>query len=133
MNKCFLTLVTLLLFSFIIPANAQKKVNGKIVTEIKEWRMEGGKKKIDHITKYDAEGNKTEEIEYSKVGDQKSRTTFSYNEKGKCVEEKHFDEYNKLEKSVQYEYNEYGKKQSAKTFLPNGKVKSEKVYEYVTQ
>ncbi|MCQ2232005.1 MAG: hypothetical protein MJZ30_09190 [Paludibacteraceae bacterium] len=133
MNKCFLALATLLLFSFATPAAAQKKVNGKVVTEIKEWRMEGGKKKIDHVTKYDANGNKTEEIEYSKVGDQKSRTTFVYNEKGKCTEEKHFDEYNKLEKTVQYQYNEFGKKQSARTLLPNGKLKSEKVYEYITE
>ncbi len=133
MNKCFLALATLLLFSFANPAAAQKKVNGKAVTEIKEWRMEGGKKKIDHVTKYDANGNKTEEIEYSKVGDQKSRTTYVYNEKGKCTEEKHFDEYNKLEKTVQYQYNEFGKKQSARTLLPNGKLKSEKVYEYITE
>lgn len=133
MKRCFLAVAAVFVFSLFVPVHAQKKMNGKVVTEIKEWRMENGKKKIDHTTKYDAEGNKTEEIEYSKVGDPKSRTTYKYNEKGKCIEEQHFDEFNKLEKTVQFQYNEFGKKQSAKTLLPNGKLKSEKVYEYITE
>jgi hypothetical protein len=118
---------------FFSTASAQKKVNGKVLSEVKEWRMENGKKKIDHVTKYDAQGNKSEEIEYTKVGDQKSRTVYKYNDKGKCIEEQHFDEYNKLEKTVQFQYNEFGKKQSARILFPNGKLKSEKVYEYITE
>lgn len=133
MNKFFLTLVSILAFSVIMPINAQKKYNGKIVTEIKEWRMENGKKKLDHVTKYDSNGNKSEEIEYTKVGDQKSRTTYEYNDKGKCVRQQDFDEFNKLEKTTEYQYNEFGKKQSARVTLPNGKLKSEKVYEYITE
>lgn len=133
MKRCFLAIIVLLVSALSYSAFAQKKVNGKVLTEVKEWRMENGKKKLDHVTKYDVQGNKTEEIEFSKVGDQKSRTTYKYNEKGKCTEEQHFDEYNKLEKTVQFQYNEFGKKQSAKVLFPNGKLKSEKVYEYITE
>ncbi|MBO7506341.1 MAG: hypothetical protein J6T67_03040 [Paludibacteraceae bacterium] len=133
MKRCFLAIIVLLVSALTVTLSAQKKVNGKVLTEVKEWRLENGKKKIDHVTKYDAQGNKTEEIEYTKVGDQKSRTVYKYNEKGKCIEEQHFDEFNKLEKTVQYQYNEFGKKQSARTLFPNGKLKSEKVYEYITE
>ena len=133
MKRCFLAMIVLSVSVFFSTASAQKKVNGKVLSEVKEWRMENGKKKIDHVTKYDAQGNKSEEIEYTKVGDQKSRTVYKYNDKGKCIEEQHVDEYNKLEKTVQFQYNEFGKKQSARILFPNGKLKSEKVYEYITE
>lgn len=133
MKRCFLAMIVLSVSVFFSTASAQKKVNGKVLSEVKEWRMENGKKKIDHVTKYDAQGNKSEEIEYTKVGDQKSRTVYKYNDKGKCIEEQHFDEFNKLEKTVQFQYNEFGKKQSARILFPNGKLKSEKVYEYITE
>lgn len=133
MKRCFLAMIVLSVSVFFSTASAQKKVNGKVLSEVKEWRMENGKKKIDHVTKYDAQGNKSEEIEYTKVGDQKFRTVYKYNDKGKCIEEQHFDEFNKLEKTVQFQYNEFGKKQSARILFPNGKLKSEKVYEYITE
>lgn len=133
MKRCIIAVAAVFAFSFLAPVNAQKKIDGKVITEVKEWCVENGKKKIDHVTKYDAQGNKSEEIEYTKVGDQKSRTTYKYNEKGKCIEEQHFNEFNKLEKTIQFQYNEFGKKQSSKTLLPNGKVKSEKVFEYITE
>ncbi len=130
------TIVSSVLFIFtlsLFSSNAQKSVDGKVLKEIKEWRVEGSKKKLDHLTKFGPEGKKMEEIEYSSIGEQKSRTTYTYNEKGKCVEEKHYDEYNKLEKTYQFEYLENGKKKSQKTILPNGKVKSYKEFEYIVE
>ena len=112
---------------------AQKKFDGKTITAVKEWKLEGKKKSIDHLTKYDANGNKVEEIEYNNVGDQKSRTTYEYNAKGKCVKESYFDEYNKLEKTVTIEYHENGKKKSQSTYLPNGKLKNTKEFEYILE
>lgn len=115
-----------------VSVNAEKAFEGKVLKEVKEWRVDGSKKKLDHLTKY-KDGKKVEEIEYSSIGEQKSRTTYSYNEKGKCIEEKYYDEYNKLEKTVQFEYLDNGKKKSQKTLLPNGKVKSYKEFEYIVE
>lgn len=130
------TVVSFLLPLFVLSSlsvSAQKKFDGKKLKEVKEWRIDGSKKRLDHLTKYGADGKKVEEIEYSSVGDQKSRTTYTYNENGKCIEEKTYDEYNKLEKTVQYDYFDNGKKKSQKTLLPNGKLKSYKEFEYILE
>lgn len=131
MRNTLLSIATLL--CICTSAFAAKTIDGKQVTEIKEWAVNNGKKTLDHVSKYDAKGNKVEEIEYSKTGDQKSRTVYKYNDKNKCVEEQHYNETNKLEKTVVIEYNEQGKKSSVKTFLPNGKLKNEHVFEYITK
>lgn len=128
-----LILAILACFAFSITSvSAQKTFEGKVLKEVKEWRIDGSKKKLDHVTKY-KDGRKVEEIEYSSIGEQKSRTTYTYNENGKCIEEKYYDEYNKLEKTVQFEYFENGKKKSQKSLLPNGKVKSYKEFEYIVE
>jgi hypothetical protein len=132
MRKTVYSLV-LAFFAFsLFSAQAQKKVDGKVLKEVKEWRIDGSKKKLDHLTRY-SEGRKVEEIEYSSIGEQKSRKTYAYNENGKCIEEKEYDEYNKLVKTTQYEYLENGKKKSQKTILPNGKLKSFKEFEYIVE
>lgn len=113
-------------------AFAAKTIDGKQITEIKEWIVNGSKKTLDEATKYDEKGNKTEVVNY-KDGEMKSRTTYKYNANGKCVEEAHYDKFNKLEKTVKIEYNANGKKQSEKTYQPNGKLKSEHVFEYITK
>ncbi|MCQ2192717.1 MAG: hypothetical protein MJZ23_07675 [Paludibacteraceae bacterium] len=131
MRHTILTLAALLCLG--CNAFAAKTIDGKKVTEVKEWVVNSGKKSLDHVSKYDKDGNKIEEIEYDKAGDKKSRTTYKYNANGKCVEEQHFDKFNKLEKTVKIEYNTAGKKSSSKTYLPNGKLKNEHVYEYITE
>ena len=130
MRKTIIASVLVFFVGACLPSFAQKKIDGKIVKEVKEWRVEGSKKKLDHKTTY-TNGRKTEEIEYTSLGEQKKRVTYGYNESGKCIEEKIYDEYNKLEKTTQYEYGENGKKKSQKTILPNGKLKSYKEFEYV--
>lgn len=130
MKKYIAIICAMLMVSF--SGYCAKTVNGKKIKEVKEYKIDGGKKILDRTAKYDAAGNKTEEIDY-KNGAKKSRTVFTYNNDGKCIEEKHYDENNKLEKTVKIEYNESGKKKSEKSFLPNGKLKSEHTFEYVTE
>lgn len=113
-------------------AFAAKTIDGKQITEIKEWIVNGSKKTIDEVTKYDEKGNKIEVVNY-KDGEMKERTTYKYNANGKCIEEAHYDKFNKLEKTVKIEYNANGKKSSEKTFQSNGKLKSEHVFEYITK
>jgi len=117
------------LFSFSV--SAQKKIDGKRIKEVKEWKIEGKKRTLDQITYYDEKSNKTEEKEYNSVGDLKKRVTYEYNESGKCVKESYYDKYNKLEKVVTFEYLEGGRKKSQSTYLPNGKLKHTKEFEYI--
>lgn len=117
----------------VASVSAQKTYDGKVLKEVKEWKIVGNKRSLDHVSRYDAKGNKTEEIEYDNDGKQKSRSTFEYNEAGKCVKEVVYDENNKVEKTISTEYNEKGKKKGQTTFQPNGKVKSKKEFEYVTE
>ncbi|MBP5455861.1 MAG: hypothetical protein J6Y37_05130 [Paludibacteraceae bacterium] len=130
MKMKFLGLMTLS-FLFSTALFAQKTFDGKAISEVKEWKIEGKKKSLDHLTKYDDKGNKTEETEYTATGDMRERVVYEYNAKGKCIKETHYDEYNKLKKTVTFEYHENGKKKSQSTFLPNGKLKSQKEYEYI--
>lgn len=131
MKKLFITLAALMCLG--CGATMAKTVDGKQVTQVKEWSVNNGKKTLDQVTKYDNSGNKVEEIDYDKAGDQKGRVTYKYNAAGKCIEEQHFDKYNKLEKTEKIEYNASGKKSSVKTYLPNGKLKNEHQFEYITK
>ena len=70
MNK-LLTIIALAL-TLAVPAVAQntsQKINKKNLV-IKEWNTEprSGKKVLDHVTTFDADGRKIEEIEYSSEG-----------------------------------------------------------------
>lgn len=56
---------------------------------------------LDHITTYDADGKKIEEIEYNSEG-QKWRKRFEYapGAEGKCIKESVYNERNRLETSL---------------------------------
>lgn len=133
MKKIILSILALFVMASFSGVYSQKKIDGKLLKEVKEWTITGSKKKLDHITKYNEQGKKVEEIEYNSVGDQKSRVTYKYNESNKCIEEQHFDEFDKLEKTIQFEYNDHGKKSLQRTILPNGKLKNTKEFEYILQ
>lgn len=127
-NICLVSL--LLLFSFSV--SAQKKIEGKRIKEIKEWRVEGKKRTLDQVTYYDEKSNKTEEIEYNSVGDQKRKVVYQYNE-GKCIKESHYDKFNKLEKVITFEYLEGGRKKLQSNYFPNGKLSHTKEFEYILE
>lgn len=131
MKKVILSFLALFMIASFTTAFSQKKIDGKLLKEVKEWSLVGSKKKLDHITKYNEQGKKVEEIEYNSLGDQKTRVTYKYNNANKCIEEQHFDEFDKLEKTIQFEYNESGKKSLQRTILPNGKLKNTKEFEYI--
>jgi len=128
-NICLISLFLFLSFS----VSAQKKIDGKRIKEIKEWKTEGKKRTLDQVTFYDEKSNKTEEISYDNVGDRKKRVIFEYNESGRCVKESHYNKYNKLEKTVVFEYLEGGRKKSQSTYLPSGKLKHTKEFEYILE
>ena len=135
--KQFLTILALAL-ALAAPAIAQnttQKINKKNLV-IKEWNTEprSGKKVLDHVTTFDADGKKIEEIEYGSDG-QKWRKRFEYapGAEGKCVKESVYDERNRLNTVKKYEYNEFGRKKTQYNYNAKGKLLTVKVFEYITE
>ena len=127
------------LFAFVlIPAltvaqDETQKINKKNLV-IKEWNTEprSGKKVLDHVTTFDADGKKIEEIEYGSEG-QKWRKRFEYGADGKCVKEMVYNDRNKLETVKKYEYNEFGRKKTQYNYNAKGKLLTIKVFEYIAE
>ena len=84
-----------------------------------------------HLTVYDDQGRKVEEIEFSNYG-QVERVTCEYDEvTGKVSKEIVYDDRNKPSRIRKYEYNADGTKRKQYNYLPNGKLYSVKVFEYI--
>ena len=134
--KRILTLITLA-FVLALPALGQTPTTPKINKKnlvIKEWKTDpkSGSKALDHITTFNADGKKIEEIEYNAYG-QKWRKRYEYGADGKCTKEYLYNERNKLETVRKFEYNEFGRKKTQYNYDPKGKLISIKVYEYLTE
>jgi hypothetical protein len=133
--KKLLTIIALA-SALVVPALAQDtapKINKKNLV-IKEWNTDprSGKKVLDHVTTYDADGKKIEEIEYGSDG-QKWRKRFEYGPDGKCSKEMVYNERNRLETVKKYEYNEFGRKKTQYNYNAKGKLLTVKVFEYLTE
>lgn len=122
----------------LIPAaSAQEqdapKMNKKNLV-IKEWNTDakGNHKTLDHVTTFNADGKKVEEIEYSQDG-QKWRKRFEYDQNGKVARELVYDYRNHLQTIKKFEFNELGKKKIQYTYNAKGKLLSIKQYEYIAQ
>lgn len=127
--------VSLVLMLAAVPAllAQDKKINKKNLV-IKEWKtdVKTNVRVLDHVTTYNADGKKIEEIEYGSDG-QKWRKRYEYDESGKQIKELVYDERNKLVNMKKSEYNEYGRKKLTYTYNAKGKLTATKVYEYITQ
>lgn len=122
----------------LIPAaSAQEqdapKMNKKNLV-IKEWNTDakGNHKTLDHVTTFNADGKKVEEIEYSQDG-QKWRKRFEYDQNGKVSRELVYDYRNHLQTYKKFEFNELGKKKIQYTYNAKGKLIGIKQYEYIAQ
>ncbi|MBO5562129.1 MAG: hypothetical protein J6N50_08255, partial [Bacteroidales bacterium] len=90
------------------------------------------KKVLDHVTTYNADGRKIEEIEYTTTA-QKWRKRFEYDSAGRVTLESVYDEKNRLDNYKKFEYNEFGRKKTQYTYNAKGKLISIKVYEYIAE
>ena len=117
--------------SFLAGQTTDKREKRKNLT-VKEWNTNAATKTryLDHVTKYNAEGSKIEEIEYANYG-QKSRVTFEYNENGKCVKETEYDSRNKPVRIRKFEYYPDGSKKKQYNYSPSGKLETTKEFEYI--
>lgn len=113
------------------PETIAKREKRKDLT-IKEWNTDAKSKTrwLDHLTTYDDQGRKIEEIEYASYG-QKERITYEYTDNGKIGKEIVYDDRNKPIRIRKYEYNEDGTKKKQYNYLPNGRLFSVKVFEYI--
>ena len=118
--------------SMLTPEQLAKREKRKNLT-VKEWNTDSKTKTrwLDHLTTYDSEGRKVEEIEYATYG-QKERITIEYDEvTGKVSKEVVYDDRDKPVRIRKYEYSEDGTKKKQYNYLPNGKLYSVKVFEYL--
>lgn len=101
---------------------------------IKEWNTNllTNTKFLDHVTTYNPEGKKIEEIEYNTEG-QKWRERYEYDANGNKSQELLYDGNNRLVTIKKYEYNEFGNKKITYTYNAKGKLIAIKNYEYITQ
>lgn len=118
-------------FAQISPETIAKREKRKNLT-VKEWNTDAKSKTrwMDHLTVYDDEGRKIEEIEFATYG-QKERITIEYNADGKVSKEVVYDDRDKPVRIRKYEYNTDGTKKKQFNYLPNGKLYSIKVFEYI--
>lgn len=135
MKRIIVSLAAALL---LIPATSAQeqdapKMNKKNLV-IKEWNTDakGNHKTLDHVTTFNADGKKVEEIEYSQDG-QKWRKRFEYDQNGKVSRELVYDYRNRLQTIKKFEFNELGKKKIQYTYNAKGKLLSIKQYEYIAQ
>ena len=128
-------LTTAFLLTAVLPAlQAQdKKINKKNLV-IKEWNadVKTNAKVLDHVTTYNADGKKIEEIEYTGKA-QKWRKRYEYDAAGKQVKELVYDERNRLVNMKKFEYNEFGRKKVTYTYDAKGKLTATKYYEYLME
>lgn len=121
----------------LIPAaGAQEpvqKINKKNLV-IKEWNTDpkGGNRTLDHMTTYNAEGKKIEEVEYGTSG-QKWRKRYEYGPDNRVSRELAYDEFNRLQTIKKIEYNEFGRKKIQYTYNAKGKLLTVKNFEYLAQ
>ena len=125
-----LLLLTVGLWAEVSPETLAKRAKRKNLV-VKEWNTDATSrtKWLDHLTVYDSEGRKVEEIEYNIYG-QVQRVVTKYNDESMVSEEVVYNSKNQPVRIRKYEYNENGTKAKQYNYLPNGKLYSTKVYEY---
>ena len=131
--KKITALLIICLVGFSCYAQSSKQESRKNLV-VKEWnRGDGGKgaRFLDHVTKYNADGRKSEDIEYTSSGAMKARCTYEYDENGKVSREVVYNENNKAVRIRKFEYNTDGTKKKQYNYAPNGKLQSVKEFEYV--
>ena len=123
-------LIALVVLAEVSPETLAKRAKRKNLV-VKEWNTDATSrtKWLDHLTVYDSEGRKIEEIEYNLYG-QRERVVTKYNDESLVSEEVVYNEKNVPVRIRKYEYNENGTKAKQYNYLPNGKLFSTKVYEY---
>lgn len=123
--------LTAVIFAQSSPESLNEKRERKKNLTIKEYNTDanGKSKWLDHLTVYNGEGYKIEEIEYATYG-MRERVLFFYDAKNICIKEVVYDDRNKVSRIRKYDYNADGTKKTQYNYLPNGRLYSTKIYQY---
>ena len=128
-----LLILALCLMPLVGLAQEPQKTDKKNLV-IKEWNTDpkGGHKFLDHVTTYNADGQKIEEIEYDSAG-QKWRKRYERDVNGKVITEYVYDNRNRLQTYKKVEYNTLQRRKTQYTYNAKGKLLGIKQYEYIAQ
>ena len=134
MKKTVLLAAALLLTAAGAFAQTDTPAINKRNLVIKEWNTDAKTKTrvLDHVTTYNADGKKVEEIEYSQ-SKQKWRKRYEYDASGRLSREFVYNERNRLDNYKKFEYNEFGRKKIQYTYNAKGTLITIKVYEYIAE
>ncbi|MDR0572616.1 MAG: hypothetical protein LBG96_01050 [Tannerella sp.] len=113
---------------YLTPEEKREQKKNLVVKEMNA-DAHGKRQWLDHVTVWDENGYKLEEIEYAVYG-QRERVTFEYDDAGKCIRENVYNDKNRLYRIRKYDYLPNGRKKVQYNYNPNGKLYSTKVYEY---
>ena len=113
---------------FLTPEEKRELRKNLVVKEMNA-DAKGKRQWLDHLTVWDENGFKLEEIEYAVYG-QRERVTYEYDANGICIRENVYNDKNKLFRIRKYEYLPNGRKKIQYNYNPDGKLYSTKVYEY---
>jgi hypothetical protein len=132
MKPKILLLAILVGLGFSLSAQNTAKADRKKNLTVKEYKQKAGAviPYLDDITRYDANGRKVEEIEYTSNGSQKSRIVYEYDDKGVCTRELVYDHKNKIQKIRKIEYNADGTKHKIYVYSPKGNLETTRTFEY---
>lgn len=130
-RKFLLATLVFTLFGISLTAQETTKPTKSNMT-LKEWKVDAAtnQKVLDHVTIYNENGKKVEEIEYDGKGI-KWRKKYEIGPNGKIVRELVYNSANKLDNVRKYEFDEFGRKKMEYVYDAKGKLKRYKVYEYV--
>lgn len=134
MKKAMLIAAAVLLLGVAASAQEAQRPDRKNLV-IKEWNTDArsNARVMDHMTTYNADGMKIEEIENDSNGRQKWRKRFEYGPNGKVSRELVYDERNRLYSVKKLEYNELDQKKTQYNYDAKGKLRSVKVFEYIAE
>ncbi len=107
----------------------RREIRKNLVVKEVNTDAKGKKQWMDHLTVWDENGFKLEEIEYAVYG-QRERVTFEYDSTGKCIRENVYNDKNKLYRIRKYEFNSEGRKKIQYNYNPDGKLYSTKIFDY---
>ena len=133
MKKIAIVLSAALLLAASASGQEPQVLNKKNLV-VKEWNTDARSKNrfLDHVTTYNAEGQKIEEVEYTSSG-QKWRKRYEYGADGKLARELLYDERNRLTGYKKFEFNAFGKKKTQYTYDAKGRLLTIKTIEYITE
>ena len=116
--------------TFSLKVTAQNTVPGTKIKTITEYNRNNKKKEIDHITTLNAEGLKTEEVEYFSDGIVKTRTDYEYDHQKRCIKATKYGIKGKVEKVTTYDYDSNGTKTRESILIPEKRYRKDKIFEY---